>query len=101
MIPILDATNGNEPVATITVDEFTLHALIGCTASTAQNPRVRDALGRLLGETARPFPTDAGHWCRECGRVVSWLDHLPPAEPGGAVQCFAGRLDEALEAVRA
>ena len=98
MIPILDATNGNEPVATITVDEFTLHALIGCTTTTAQNPHVRDALIRLLAETERPFATDAGHWCRECGHVVSWLDHLPPLERGMPVRCFAGRLAEAVQA---
>lgn len=77
-----------EPVAVIVVDEFRLHALIGCTMTTAQNPRVCDELLRVLGETEREFATDAGHVCRECGQVVSWLHHLPPLRSGLPVRCF-------------
>jgi hypothetical protein len=32
--------------------------------------------------------TDAGHVCHECGRIVSWTDHLPPLHAGGPVRCF-------------
>lgn len=32
--------------------------------------------------------TDAGHVCHECGRVVSWTDHLPPLAVGLPVRCF-------------
>jgi hypothetical protein len=99
IVPTLDATHGNPTVATITVDEFTLHALIGCAMTTAQNPRLADELLRLLGEAEREFATDTGHLCRECGRVVSWLDHLPPVASGEPVRCFAGRLGRALEGI--
>lgn len=52
-VPELDATNGNPPVATLVVDEFTLHALVGCVSTTAQNPRLRDDLVALMGEAER------------------------------------------------
>lgn len=97
--PVLDATSGNPAIAAIVVDEFTLHALIGAAGSTAQNPRVRDLLIRLLGEVEREQATDAGQWCRECGRVVSWVDHLPPAAAGDPVRCFARRLAVALQEI--
>ena len=31
---------------------------------------------------------DAGDVCHVCGEVVTWVDHLPPSEPGGAVRCY-------------
>lgn len=32
---------------------------------------------------------DAGDVCHVCGNLVTWVDHLPPRDPGGAVRCFA------------
>lgn len=31
---------------------------------------------------------DAGDVCHVCGSLVTWVDHLPPRDPGGAVRCF-------------
>jgi hypothetical protein len=31
---------------------------------------------------------DAGDVCHVCGNLVTWVDHLPPRDPGGAVRCF-------------
>ena len=33
--------------------------------------------------------TDAGHVCHECGKIVTWVEHLPPTQAGGPVRCFA------------
>lgn len=32
---------------------------------------------------------DAGDVCGVCGQEVTWVDHLPPNQAGGAVRCFA------------
>jgi hypothetical protein len=32
---------------------------------------------------------DAGDVCHVCGELVTWVDHLPPRDSGGAVRCFA------------
>jgi hypothetical protein len=34
------------------------------------------------------FARDAGDVCHVCGGVVTWTEHLPPRDPGGAVRCF-------------
>ena len=31
---------------------------------------------------------DAGDVCHVCGERVTWVDHLPARDPGGAVRCF-------------
>lgn len=37
---------------------------------------------------ALPPARDAGDVCAVCHNLVTWVDHLPPAEPGAAVRCF-------------
>lgn len=32
---------------------------------------------------------DAGDVCHVCSELVTWVDHLPPRDPGGVVRCFA------------
>lgn len=32
---------------------------------------------------------DAGDVCHVCGKLVTWVDHLPPLEAEGPVRCYA------------
>ncbi|MDF2751640.1 MAG: hypothetical protein K0S82_22 [Gaiellaceae bacterium] len=38
--------------------------------------------------TERVAARDAGDVCHVCGELVTWVDHLPPRDPFGAVRCF-------------
>jgi hypothetical protein len=37
----------------------------------------------------RPAGSDAGETCPTCGRIISWLDHLPPTRRGELAICRA------------
>lgn len=39
-------------------------------------------------EVSLTIARDAGDVCHVCGEKVTWVDHLPPNVPGGAVRCF-------------
>jgi hypothetical protein len=53
----------------------------------------RDAADLFADHTVRlrPAGADAGETCASCGRVISWLDHLPPSKRGEPVRCHAAR----------
>jgi hypothetical protein len=54
---------------------------------------LRDAADLFADHTVRlrPAGADAGETCASCGRVISWLDHLPPSKRGEPVRCHAAR----------